>query len=132
MMKQLRVMVSTCPSERAALCSLRELMHLCLQSMIHQVGCDLWGPEQIAKQEHNYGHNSIENNFPAANMLSPVWQVRQGIVRGQVSIKILCLRKTMFFTIFRPVSLVENSWKSCVFLPWSRVRILHGLGPNWK
>ena len=33
-------------------------------------------------------------------MLSPVWQVRQCIVRGQVSINILCLHKTMLLTIF--------------------------------
>jgi hypothetical protein len=51
-------------------------------------------------------------------MHSPVWQVRQGMVRGQVSIKILCLHKAMFLTIF--VGLCpwfETSWKSCVFLP---------------
>ena len=110
-------MVSICPPGKR-LCVLCE--HWCI--FVSNPGSIKWSAisgdrGQIAKQGHNYGHNSMRI-FTCCIYASPVWQVRAGIVRGQVSIKIFCLHKTMFLNIFFGLCpWFEISWKSCVFLP---------------
>jgi len=132
MMKRLRPHGLYMSAWGVALYSLQTLVHLCLHPRIHKVECDICGQRTNRRTKHYYGHNSMRI-IPAAIMLSPVWQVRQCIVRGQVSINILCLHKTMFLTIFLGLYPWLNLLEVlCVPSLFSCVRILHGLGPKWK